>query len=313
MFSRLSSKSKVEKILLVSLTNIGDVILTFPVFDVLRERFPEAEISVVVGPKARSLLEDNPHVYRLYVYDKRASVKEQWRWLRSVRSQDFDLVVDLRNSMMPFLVKGRVLTRPVLGCKPKCHMKDKHMGRLDLVLKDVTPSRSRLALYVSSSDEKYAHGLLKGRKDYVVLAPGAADDRKRWSEERFAEIGKYLMRNYKAGIVIVGDKNDAKIAERLLKNGSQGIVNIAGQTNLPQLGAVLKGAKLAITNDSGIMHMASYLNIPVIALFGPTDPECYGPWSGNRYVLRQGPSMEKIQVADVCSAIDDWFHGHAAI
>ncbi len=124
MFSRLSKRSKVEKILLVSLSNIGDVILTFPVFDVLRERFPDAEISVVVGPKAKGLLEDNPHIYRLYVYDKRAGVAEQWRWLKSVRSQSFDVVVDLRNSMMPFLVKGRVVTPPVLGRQMRCHMKD---------------------------------------------------------------------------------------------------------------------------------------------------------------------------------------------
>lgn len=313
MFSKLSAGSGVEKILLVSLSNIGDVILTFPVFDVLRERFPSAEISVVIGPKAKGLLADNPHVSRLYIYDKRATLSEKWRWLQSVRSQSFDMVVDLRNSMMPFLVKGRIVTRPEFGCSARCHMKAKHMHRLSLVLDDVASSENRLALYISSQDEKRARDLLKGHADYIVLAPGAADQRKRWPEDRFGEVLSYLTGQYKARVVIVGDKTDAKIAQGLLRNAPDGAINIAGETTLPQLGAVLKGARMALTNDSGIMHMASYLNTPVVALFGPTSPDLYGPWSSNRYVLQSGGVMEGIEVADVCSAIDDWFHGHALI
>ncbi len=313
MFCRLSRNSRVERILLVSLTNIGDVIMTFPVFDVLRERFPQAEISLVVGPKARGLLEDNPHVQKLYVYDKRAGLKERWHWLQTLRKENFDLLVDLRNSMLPFLVKAGAVTPPVFFRQVKGHMKDLHMGRLDLVLDEVSAARSRLAFYISSAKDKHAQDLLGGVDEYVVLAPGAADDRKRWPADRFAALLDYLTEQYKVPVVLVGDGRDAMIAESMLSAPHSHVVNITGQTDLPSLGAVLRGARLAITNDSGIMHMASYMNTPVIALFGPTDPDLYGPWSSNRYVLRQGVSMSGISVEDVCSAVDDWFHGHALV
>lgn len=311
MFSRLSKSSRVKRVLLVSLSNIGDVILTFPVFDVLRERFPDADISVVVGPKAHGLLQNNPHIYRLFIYNKRALWAEKWHWLQDLRAQEFDLVVDLRNSFLPFLVKGSVTTWPVWGKRFSGHMKDKHLSRLKSVLENVEPPQNKCAFYISSADEKHARESLQIDGDYVVVAPGAADHRKCWPEDRFARVISYLKECHKTRVVIVGDKKDAEIAQRALSGLGSGVVNVAGGTTLPQLGAILKGARLAVTNDSGIMHMASYLHVPVIALFGPTDPDLYGPWSGNQYVLRQGESMEGIQVEDVCSAIDDWFHGHA--
>lgn len=111
------------KILFITLSNIGDVILTFPVFDALHERFPDARISVVLGPKAKALFEGNPFVDQLVVFDKRSTLKEKWRWLRELRRERFDLVVDLRNSMMPYLVRRSGVSRPSAPFKKPGHKK----------------------------------------------------------------------------------------------------------------------------------------------------------------------------------------------
>ena len=80
-------------------------------------------------------------------------------------------------------------------------------------------------------------------------------------------------------------------------------INLCGRTSLLQLAAVLAGADLALVNDSGIMHLASYLDRPVVALFGPTDPFYYGPWGSSCVVLRKGLSMAEIKTADVIAVL----------
>ena len=292
------------KILLISLSNIGDVILTFPVFDALRERFPHAKIAVVVGPKARPLMEGNPCMDRLFVFEKRSTLKEKWDWLKILRRERFDLVVDLRNSMIPFFVRGRKATRPAFPLRKVGHMKDEHFSRLKLIVKDVLPAKGRYALYDDKEDRLGAQAHLLGIKDYIVVAPGAADDRKRWPLDRFAKMITYLVKMCHAQVVVVGDQKDGRAAQLMFRKLPNGVINVCGSTTLRELAAILKGAKLALLNDSGIMHMASYCNIPVIALFGPTDPLRYGPWSDRSLAIRRGKSMDTILVEDVCSALD---------
>jgi heptosyltransferase III len=294
----------VRNILLVSLSNIGDVILTFPVFDTLCDRFPDAKISLVIGPKARGLFEDNPRVGRLFILEKRSSVKDKVRWLRDLRREKFDLVVDLRNSMLPFLVRSKRATRPALSRVKDMHMKDKHFRRLRLVVKDAYPAEERFAFYANEHDRHRTRLILSGAKNYVVVAPGAADHRKRWGLSRFAALIRHLAVDCKVRVVVVGDRKDAREAERMFRKLPGGVMNLCGLTTLKELGVILQGARLAILNDSGIMHLASYLNVPVVALFGPTDPALYGPWSRKSVVIRRGKDMDSIPVSEVVEIVD---------
>ena len=89
----LCDKTKIENILVVSLSNIGDVILTFPVIDVLRHDFPGSKISIVIGPKAQSLLVGNPNFSQIFIYDKHQSVLGKIRFVRELQMKKFDLIV----------------------------------------------------------------------------------------------------------------------------------------------------------------------------------------------------------------------------
>ncbi len=285
-------KSKVHNILLVTLSNLGDIVLTFPVLDALLEQFPQARLSVVVGEKGNELLAGNPLVARVFVYRKRTSLGEKFSWFRELASERFDLIVDLRNTALPFFLFPQWRTsfseQKIVGE----HRREKHWRRLTQVLGDVPTVTHRRALYVTAEDKQAVAQKLKplilSGEIYAVVAPGAANEFKRWWPEGFAEVIQYLMLEKKMPVVLVGDHNDREVVQRVLgKYPSDRLLNLAGQTNLRQLAEVLHRSRLLVANDSGIMHLASYLDVPVLALFGPTDEKKYGPWSARSIVVRK--------------------------
>jgi len=144
------SKSKIKKILVITLSNIGDVILTFPVIDILKRDFPKAELSVVVGPKAASLLDRNPQIDQIFVFQKKQSFFKMISWIFSLRRSNYDLVVDLRNTMIPFLVSTKYLTSPFLKRQPHRHMSQQHLLRLKSIYSFKNESQERFALHIQT-------------------------------------------------------------------------------------------------------------------------------------------------------------------
>lgn len=307
MFSVLSSGCKIERILFVTLSNIGDVVMTFPVFDRLHSRFPEARITVLSGPKARGFFTGHPVVGELVIYDKHASLGEKIKMVLALRRQSFQLAVDMRNSFLPFLSGAAASTVPEFVKTHDRHMKDKHLARLHRILPAMSVPVKKAALFVSAADRSAVAAFLPVNNRYVVVAPGAADDRKRWPADRFAVIVQRLVKDYACTVVLAGDRRDGENVTGILPDLPDGVVNLCGKTNLCQLAAVLSQASFALTNDSGIMHIASYLDVPVLALFGPTDPFYYGPWGERSMFLRPGKSMQDIAVQAVMKILTDSF------
>src|ERR1700733_6946963 len=99
MCARLLKKSEPKRILVVSQTNIGDVVLTCPVIDILRNDFPQAKMDVVIGPKAVSLFADNPH-FGVKVFDKQSSLRQKFAWFLDLHKTHYDCVVDLRRTAL---------------------------------------------------------------------------------------------------------------------------------------------------------------------------------------------------------------------
>ena len=302
MFFKLSRSSKIKRILVVSLSNVGDVVLTLPVVDILRTAFPAAELHLVVGSKARSLFDENPHITRVVVYDKKMSWRRNLDWFLDLRRVRFDLVVDLRNSMLPFLLNAGTVTFPAFSL-PKVHMKAKHLARLALVLDDLKVPAERVSVILSPRQHSCVDRLVRGWTDYAVVAPGAAAVHKRWSEQGFLQVVRHLCSKGKK-VVLVGDQNDKIVGARIAAAFSDGVLDLCGRTTLVELAGVVARATLAVTNDSGIMHVASYFDRPVIALFGRTDPFFYGPWSSKCVALRKGASLEAVTSEDVIAEVD---------
>ncbi|MBZ0166550.1 MAG: glycosyltransferase family 9 protein, partial [Candidatus Omnitrophica bacterium] len=289
MSFRVSNKSKVHKILVISLSNIGDVVLTLPVVDILRRDFPAAAISIVIGPKVESLLRDSPQFDKVYLLQKKQPWPVAWSWIRQLRRARFDLVVDLRNSMIPYMLFPRYMTPPEFGKNKRHHMRDKHLARLRTVYPFAEGPVARASLATSPEDSRLVDGLLRqegAAKPFVVMAPGSADKGKRWSQIGFAAVAKHLKNEFGLETVFLGDQQDDKIVREILSTCEVPMRNLCGQTTLCQSAEIVRRSVLVVVNDSAVLHLAGYHNVPSVAVFGYTDPVKYGPWSEQRVVLR---------------------------
>jgi len=307
--------SQIKKILVVSLTNIGDVILTLPVIDILLCDFPHAQHSLVIGPKAASLFQGHPRLKKIYIYDKHQPPFQTMYWMMELLRERFDLVIDLRNSAIPYLIFPRYRTPAEHIKKWDLHMRDKHLNRLKTVYPFISLSKERHALFIREEDRAYIKNLIANEigehQPYVVIAPGAAHPSKRWHAQGFIQLAERLAKSYKVKIALVGDEKDYAVSEQIHKSMSSPAVNLAGRTTLIQLAQLMNGASLVVSNDSAPMHLASYLNIPVLAIFGKaSDPVRYGPWSEVSHFLQSSSqqkeeerSIESVSAASVFQCV----------
>ncbi|MDD5155233.1 MAG: glycosyltransferase family 9 protein, partial [Candidatus Omnitrophica bacterium] len=279
----------IKKVLFITLSNIGDSILTLPALDLLKDKFPQAKITVMVGARPRQIFQDNPAADKVIVYNKRSSLKEKTALLWSLRKENFDVVIDLRNSLLGLLITARYKISPFPRIpKNIMHMKDRHLHRVkELMSKlgipaDLKPPRR--SLYISPQDENYVRNILKdndiAEKDKIaVISAGARSDTKRWQPDKFLELVPKLVGEFGLKIVLVGDSDDIPASRYIASKCEFPVLDLAGKTSIGQLAFLLKRSSLVVSNDSAVMHIASYLDVPTVAMFGISDERRYGPWS----------------------------------
>jgi len=296
----------VNKILFITLSNIGDAILTLPVLDSLKENFPESKITAIVGLRPKEIFENNPLINRLIVYDKHARLKEKIKLFYELKKEKFDIVVDLRNSFFGAFLPAKYKTSPFhLIPKNIRHMKDRHLYRVqssDFLPVPARPAGGRQAgkvqsskrnsLYIKPEDEEYIKKILKENNiteqdRIVVISAGARSHIKRWAKEKFVELISALINEFGAKVVLAGDKDDISINKYITEHLQYPVIDLSAKTNITQLAYLLKKAKVLITNDSAVLHLGSYLNIPMVAIFGPTNEAGYGPWSETCAVVKK--------------------------
>lgn len=285
MFFKLTKNSDVKKVLIVSLTNIGDIIAICPSMDVLLDAFPGLKMSVIVGPKGRSLFEENPNIDRVYIYDKHSGLTEKIQWISKLREQKFDAVIDFRNSLVPYLLHTRTRTPPVLFMSKNLHLVEKHLLRLKSIYEFSGKTDVRKAIVILPKDREYVDTLLSGHirpgEKFVLVAPVAADSAKTWHPAGFAQVCDQLIERFGLRVVMVGGIENTDVMANIQTQMAHPMLALAGKTNLVQVCELVNRALFSIVHDSGIMHLASYFNRQCLALFGPTDPRLSGPWSAN--------------------------------
>ncbi len=157
----------INKILFITLSNIGDVILTLPALDFLREEFPSAKITVIAGARPKEIFEDNPNINRLIVYNKHSKLKEKIKLFQELKQEKFDLVVDLRNSLFGAFLPAKYKTSPFLSLpKNMPHMKDRHLYRTQQALfgkagKVQNFFNAGKAFFIKPEDTEYINAILK--------------------------------------------------------------------------------------------------------------------------------------------------------
>ncbi len=298
--------NNINRILVITLSNIGDVVLTLPVIGALKENFSQARIDVVVGARAREVFEADPRINKMYVYDKSLPLSGKIKFLLNLRKGKYDLVVDLRNSLFSFLLRPRFSSKPPLNLpEGVVHKIDAHLLKVkSLGLKAaLNPYR----MWISQIDADNARNFLgkKGVTDsdeVICISPGAKSHIKRWLEGNFAEVCDQLIDKLpvpggKIKVVFVGDASDGAICERILNRMRNYAISVAGKTNLRELAWCIKRSRLLITNDSAPLHIAGSVGTPSVAIFGPTDYRKYGPREGQGIAIHRELHCSPCEVA----------------
>ena len=273
-----SKVNELKSILVVTLSNLGDVIMTTPVMMTLAAKFPQAKLTVVVGPRARCLLEKSPIIHRIVVYDKRASLVLKWKFLQELRKESYDWVVDLRNTAIPFLVSCKKRS-PLFRKFKKVNMRERHLEILTMM--GLPLGYPPAFQFFDKADEESCFKKLfqKGipeKEGWILVAPGAASERKRWAVEHFREVILRLLDRTNKKILLIGAENERSIAEAVKKHMRPSVQVLCGEMTMAETAALISKAALVIANDSAIMHLGYELGTPTVGVFGPTDHEKYG-------------------------------------
>ncbi|MBN2831228.1 MAG: lipopolysaccharide heptosyltransferase II [Candidatus Omnitrophica bacterium] len=280
-----------KKVLFITLSNIGDVILTLPALDRIKAEFPDSKITVLSSLKAAGIFSGNPFIDKFIVYDKGACLRDKFNLFRDLEKENFDLVVDLKDTFLGFILKIKAKSFHSFKI-PKVikHMKDKHLYRAGYSTAGFVSDEKHF--YIGPDEEKHVAQLLvnagvSDKDKTIVISAGARSYAKRWPKERFAELASDLIKDYGAKIILVGDREDIPVNRYISESLKGNCLDLTAKTSLRELACLLKKSSLVISNDSAVMHMASYFDKPVIAIFGITDDIQYGPWSKKSSLVKK--------------------------
>jgi len=282
-----------DKILIIRLSSIGDILLATPLLRVLRKKFPVAEIDFIIKQQYSDLLKTNPYINNLITFD----ASDGWKELKSIKKQlkerKYNLIVDIHKNFRSFYLKTSLPGKKI--SYKKYVFKRLMLAKLGWNLyREVIPVSQRyidcLSLFGIENDlmgpefflENTAqknidillinNGLSKDQPT-ICLAPGAGLATKRWPVENFINIAQKFLNELNAQIILLGDKQDQSLTQKIADQLSGRVLDLAGKLNIMETACAMNHADLVITNDTGLMHLASALNKKIIAIFGPTTRE----------------------------------------
>lgn len=336
--------ASIEKILVRGVNWIGDTILTLPAIAGLKRLLPDAKITMLVKDHLRSLFSNAPWADEVLALPQGrgiALLKGEVRLIRRISNERYDLAVIFprspRAALTPYLAGVRYRVgyacngRSVLlthrlkesGQQLRCHQAD-YYYHLVHFLGDCGV-RQLPRLYISGGDDEWAESFYADAgisRDHMLIAlnPGSTyGPAKCWPVERYIQLARRLLSAPRNRLLLVGGADNAGLIEYIYLSLNRRAIKAVGQ-DLIRLAALLKRCDLLITNDTGPMHMAAAVGIPVIALFGSTDPRTTSPLGPNNRVMRRQADcspclkrccphehrcMEAMSVDDVEAAIQE--------
>ncbi|MBN1871576.1 MAG: glycosyltransferase family 9 protein [Candidatus Omnitrophica bacterium] len=282
-------KKEIKRILFISLSNIGDIVLTTPVLKALSDNFSKVRIDMLVGQNGAELFRKHPAVFKVIPYNKHIPIVAKKRLVKKLRRVKYDLIVDLRNSLFPLLVGGRYRTSAIqTPPRSVVHKKQQHLWKLSTL--GLTIKDAPFYLHIPKEDEQYTNEFIDNfdkKRPIIAVSPGAKSNIKRWAIWNYRDLINRLVKELNAQVVILGDASDSVLIKEADIRFTTDVVDLSGRTNLCQLASVLRQADLLITNDSAPLHIASAVGTKVLAIFGPTDPKEYGPTGTKDVVIRK--------------------------
>ncbi len=296
----------IANILIIGLSSIGDNLLISPAIKLLKDTYKDACFDIVVGPRAVDFAKGNPVFSNIYVWDKKTGISNL---VRMLKDKKYDIVVDFRNSIIPFFIKTKYR---MTFFKEEFFSRKFFTHESERTMKFFEPYFGRPAkieLYFPLSNQEISEyrdffmntNILTPGRRVITITPGAAFEKKRWDKEKFAKVAALVVSQFDVNIVISGNSKEYDLAEeiRIMINNDR-VFNLAGKITFRQLAYILSQSSLLITNDTGTMHLASAMKCPVVAIFGPGNPLRYGPIGTKNFVLHTKRTCFPCKVESKC-------------
>lgn len=295
-----------KKILVVKPSSLGDIVHSLPFLNSLSSCFPKAEIHWVVAKGFEDILEENPMIDKLIVINKDMwkkikkagdTLREVKSLFRELRNERYDLVVDLQGLFRSGLItmatrapervgfaEAREGSRLFYNVKVKggkgVHAVDRYMKVASAIGCDTGNIIFPFPLF--KNELKEIKKIKSSIKDYAVLVPGARWDTKMWPAEYYGKLASMLpMKSF-----VIGSSKDIVLAEKVVKASKGMAFSLIGKTNLRELVEILRDARMVVSNDTGPMHIAAGLRVPVVAIFGPTSPARTAPYGQGHIIIQ---------------------------
>lgn len=285
------------KILVIQLRRIGDILLTTPAVAYLKQVFPEAKVHFLAEGVGKSVLETNPQVDRLIIYDK----DKTFDMIRQVRAERYDAVIDFMNNPRSGYValfsgaKWRVGWRtsirrifynmaapipPAPEYVPlrKLRLIQHWLGKAGFPAPE--PAVVRPRIYPSNADEEVADKWLKSEnlapRDFVVFAPASRHSSRRWREEGYRKVAEELSTKHGKKVYLAWGPGEEPMMESI-RSGMEKKIGLLPLTSMREMAAIFERAALILTMDAGSLHTAVSIGTPTVSIHGPTRPVDWSP------------------------------------
>jgi len=295
----------VGHILLVTLSNIGDAVMTTPVMEALHGKHPQAVMDIVADPRSSELFAHCPYRDRVIHRDKQQGWRGSLALVRELRRSRYDLIVDLRTDGLAWLLRGRRRLTRHGARRPEGHAVERHMQVIRRYVGTAGIPSTRL--WFDGREQEYANRTLAGLpgRRWLALGAGARWEPKRWPPGSFRELVQRRREDIDA-VVLLGSQADADSCRILADGLSLPCLDLAGRTGLLEAAALLSRMSLFIGNDSGLGHLAAAVGTPTLTLFGPGDPQRYRPWNpGGRWLQSPDRDIRTLPVNQVAEALTE--------
>ena len=311
-------KELIKRILVRGPNWLGDAVMCEPALRGLRSLFPDAQIALLVKPGVADLFAGHPALTRVLTYDtngRHAGLSGKWALAGQLRRQDFDLALLFQNAFeaafLAFLAgvprrygyatdaRSLLLTDPVAAPDRRTlvHQVRYYWDLLRPLGLTGDPSAPELVVFPEEEQAlagRFSQGGVAPTDAVVGINPGSTyGGAKRWLPERFAEVTDRLChtirqsRGQEVSVVIFGAKGEERLGQEIAANLSSKSLVLSGATTIRELMAAVKRCEVLVTNDTGPMHIASAFQVPVVAIFGPTDWRTTSPFGSAHAIVRQ--------------------------
>ncbi|MCF7916921.1 MAG: glycosyltransferase family 9 protein [Candidatus Omnitrophica bacterium] len=312
-----------KKILVVRNDRFGEFLLNIPAFRALKETYPEASLTVVVNPYLEELAKAIKEIDNVICWEnKKHPFFEVFSFSRKLKKEKFDSCIILNPTkefnLISFLagISERIGYRrkwPFLLTKTIKDKKDKairHEVEYNLELVKLAGAETKNKSLQLDGSEQLADKILKekGLEDnqpFIVVHPFTSDKIKQWPLDRFKKLIQKIVKELERKVVLVGGREEKERSDKIIE-GLEGVINLTGVTSLVELASILKKAKLLVSCDSGPVHLAAAVDIPVVVLFRKDmlakTAKRWGPWNTKAIIIEKY-SLSDITVEEVMEKV----------